>query len=57
MTTLQDLENSLEKLRFKWKDYPKTIYDSRWAEFRVDKSRALSIKMEIEKLKNEPEIG
>ena len=57
MTTLQDLENSLEKLRFKCKDYPKTIYDSRWAEFRVDKSRALSIKMEIEKLKNEPEIG
>jgi hypothetical protein len=57
MVTIQDLENSLEKLRLKWKDYPKSIHDKRWPEFRVDKSKALYLKMEIEKMKNEPSIG
>ena len=57
MVTIQDLENSLEKLRLKWREYPKSIYDKRSPEFRVDKSKALYLKMEIEKMKHEPSIG
>jgi len=56
MSSIEELEKKLETLRNKWKVYPKTIYDQRWAEFRVDKSRALSIKMEIEKIKNQPPV-
>jgi len=57
MVTIKDLENSLEKLRLKWRDYPKSIYDKRWPAFRVDKSKALYLKMQIEKMKNDPSSG
>ena len=50
--TLQDLESKLQALRLKWANgYPKSVYDPRWPEFRVDKSHALYLKKEIEKIK------
>jgi hypothetical protein len=51
MNTLKELETKLEILRSKWKsDWPRSIYDPRWPEFRVDKSYALHLQLEIEKI-------
>lgn len=56
MTDLESLETKLNTLRQKWKnDYPKNVYDKRWPEFRVDSSRALWLKIQIEKLKSNPQ--
>lgn len=52
--TLDELQTKLQTRREKWKNhYPKNEYEDRWPEFRVDKSHALYLKNEIERLKSE----